>query len=115
MIAANRARRAVRRQRAAATRTTRRAARALATGQPQPATIHLIGRGLDAKTAKRFAGAFSRGVAPTAMGETVVKLKGRARKAVALKLYDLATFAARLAVYRPRDPHAAAQFASLAA
>ncbi|GLW00914.1 hypothetical protein Slala05_45450 [Streptomyces lavendulae subsp. lavendulae] len=49
------------------------------------------------------------------MGETVVKLKGRARKAVALKLYDLATFAARLAVYRPRDPHAAAQFASLAA
>ncbi|MFI1148685.1 hypothetical protein [Streptomyces sp. NPDC020817] len=115
MIAANRARRAIRRQRAAATRTARRAARALATGQPQPATVHLIGRGLDAKTAKRFAGAFSRGVAPTAMGETVVKLKGRARKAVALKLYDLAAFAARLAVYRPRDPHAAAQFASLAA
>ncbi|GAA3255877.1 hypothetical protein [Streptomyces lavendulae] len=115
MTAAARARRSTLRQRATAGRGARKAARALATGQPQPATIHLIGRGLDAKTAKRFAGAFSRGVAPTAMGETVVKLKGRARKAVALKLYDLATFAARLAVYRPRDPHAAAQFASLAA
>ncbi|MFK0217737.1 hypothetical protein ACIQWN_06020 [Streptomyces vinaceus] len=115
MTAAARARRGTLRKRAAATRTARRAARALATGTPQPASVHLVGRGLDAATAKRFAGAFSRGVTPTAVGETVVKLRGRARKAVAVKLYDFATFAARLAVYRPRDPHAAAQFAGLAA
>ncbi|AVH57798.1 MULTISPECIES: hypothetical protein [Streptomyces] len=107
--------RATLRLRAAATRTLRKATRALASGQPQTAKTHLIGRGLDPTTAKRFAGAFSKGVTPTATSETVIKLKGRARKAVAVKLYDSAAFMARLRVYRPKSPTAAAAFAALAA
>lgn len=101
--------------RSAATRAARRATKALATGAPQPAKTHLIGRGLAPALAKRFAGAFSKGVTPTAQGETVIKLKGRVRKTVAVKLYDSATFAARLATYRPRDKAAAAAFHALAA
>ena len=62
------------------------------------------------RTAKRFAGAFSRSVAPTAVAETRIKLKGRARKLVAAKLYDGRAFGARLASYRPKNPLAAVEF-----
>ncbi len=100
--------------RSAATRSTRRAVKAVATGAPQPASTHLIASGIDAGTAKRFAGAFSKGVAPTATGETEIKLIGRRTKRVAVKLYDTAAFAARLATYRPRNKDIAALFAQAA-
>lgn len=100
--------------RSQATRTTRRAVKAVATGAPQPAKVHMIAVGIDAATAKRFAGSFSTKVAPTATGETVIKLKGRRTKLVPVKLYDLATFTARLSVYRPRDLTAAWIFARAA-
>lgn len=100
--------------RSAATRTTRRAVKAVATGAPQPAKTHMIAAGIDVATAKRFAGAFSARVTPTLTGETTIKLKGRRTKRVAVKLYDLATFTARLAVYRPRDLTAAGIFARAA-
>ena len=100
--------------RSAATRKTRRAVKAVATGAPQPASTHLIASGIDAGTAKRFAGAFSKGVAPTATGETVIKLIGRRTKRVSVKLYDVESFTARLAVYRPRDITAAKLFDRIA-
>ncbi len=99
----------------AATRAARKAAKAVKTGAPQPAKTHLIAKGLDMATAKRFAGAFSKGVVPTATGETKVKLKGRRTKRVAVKLYDAVTFAGRLAIYRPKDKTAAALFTRIAA
>lgn len=102
------------RQRAAATRAARRAVKAVATGTPQPARTQLVAAGLDDHTAKRFAGAFSRGVIADGTRETSVKLKGRVRKTVAVKLYAPATFAARLSVYRPKDLTAAALFARAA-
>ena len=95
------------------TRTNRaasRARRAIATRTPQPARTHLTAAGIDDATAKRFAGAFSRGVQADGTRETTVKLKGRTRKTVAVKLYSARTFAARLAVYRPKDLTAAARF-----
>lgn len=101
--------------RATAFRSARKARRALATGRPQTAKTHLVGRGLAPTLAKRFAGAFSKGVTPTAIAETVIKLKGRVTKRVAVKLYDSTVFAARLATYRPRDKAAAAAFHALAA
>ena len=88
--------------------------KAVATGAPQPAKTHMIAAGIDAATAKRFSGAFSTKVTPTATGETVIKLKGRRTKLVPVKLYDLATFTARLSVYRPRDKEAAALFSRVA-
>jgi len=98
------------RTRAAHTRAARRAVKAVATGTPQTARTHLLAAGIDDQTAKRYAGAFSRGTTPTATGETVVKLKGRNRKQVTVKLYDAAPFPARLAAYRPKDLTAAARF-----
>lgn len=98
------------RQRATTYRATRKARRAVASGTPQTARTHLIAVGLDAGLAKRFAGAFSTRVIPTATTTAPIKLKGRVRRAVVVKLYDLATFAARLAVYRPKDVLAAARF-----
>jgi hypothetical protein len=100
--------------RSTATRVTLRAVKAVATGAPQAAKTHLIAVGVDAATAKRFAGAFSTKVVPTLVGETVIKLKGRRTKKVAVKLYDLATFTARLSVYRPKDITAAGVFARAA-
>lgn len=96
------------------TRSTRRAVKAVATGAAQSAKTHMIAAGIDAGTAKRFAGAFSKSVTPIATGETVIKLKGRRTKRVAVKLYDLDTFTTRLAVYRPKNPTAAALFARAA-
>lgn len=114
MTAATRTRRATLRQRAAATRAARKAQRAVATGAPQPARTQLVAAGLDDHTAKRFAGAFSRGVIADGVRETRIKLKGRVTKRVAVKLYSARTFAGRLAVYRPKDAAAAALFARLA-
>lgn len=110
MKASQRQQRQTLRTRSANTRAARRAHRAVATGLPQTARTHLVAAGLDDRTAKRYAGAFSRGTTPTATGETEVKLKGRTRKQVTVKLYDAATFGARLAVYRPKDLTAAARF-----
>jgi hypothetical protein len=106
--------RATTRQMAHDTRAVRRAQRAVATGVAS-AKSHLVAAGLDVDTAARFAGAFSRGM--TAQGKRAVslKLRGRRAKRVEVKLYDLATFAARLATYRPKDKEAAARFDAVAA
>ncbi len=112
--AVRRALAAVLRQRVRDTRTSRRAVKAVATGTPQPARTRLIAAGLDDATAKRFAGAFSKGVTPDDTRDTKIKLKGRVRKTVAVKLYTADTFATRIAVYRPKDKTAAARFAQAA-
>ncbi len=98
------------RDRSAAGRISRRSVKAVATGAPQSAKTHLIAAEIDAETAKRFAGAFSTKVTPTATGTTEIKLKGRRTKTVPVKLYDRETFVARLGVYRPKDKKAAALF-----
>ncbi|MGW2384378.1 hypothetical protein [Streptomyces sp. NPDC001658] len=110
MKASSRTARQTLRTRSANTRAARRACRAVATGLPQTARTHLVAAGLDDHTAKRYAGAFSRGTTPTATIQTVVKLRGRRTKTVPTKLYDTATFTARLAAYRPKDLTAAARF-----
>ena len=102
--------RRITRTRAANTRAARRATKAVATGTPQPARTQLVAAGIDDATPKRFAGAFSRGVQADGARETTVKLKGRTRKTVAVKLYAPVTFAARLLTYRPKDRTAAALF-----
>lgn len=109
-----RALRATLRRRTAETRATQRAVRAVATGTPQPVRTRLVAAGLDDATAKRFAGAFSRGLVADDVRETEIKLKGRVRKTVAVKLYAARTFAARLATYRPKDSVFAARFELLA-
>jgi hypothetical protein len=109
-----RALRATLRRRTAGTRATQRAVRAVATGTPQPVRTRLVAAGLDDATAKRFAGAFSRGLVADDVRETRIKLKGRVRKAVAVKLYAARAFAARLATYRPKDSVFAARFEALA-
>lgn len=91
-------------------RTTRRALKAVATGLPQTARTHLVAAGINDHTAKRYAGAFSRGITADATSQTSLKLKKRTRKLVTVKLYSADTFAARLAVYRPKDLTAASLF-----
>lgn len=91
-------------------RAQRRALKAVATNTPQTARTHLVAVGLDDATAKRYAGAFSRGMTADATGQANLKLKGRTRKQVTVKLYAATTFAARLSVYRPKDLTAARQF-----
>ena len=91
-------------------RTTRKSLKAVATGTPQTARTHLVAAGINDQTAKRYAGAFSRGTTPTTTADTVVKLKGRKTKRVTVKLYDRATFAARLTAYRPKNLTAARLF-----
>ncbi|MEU8839942.1 hypothetical protein AB0D97_12545 [Streptomyces roseus] len=98
------------RQRAINFRAARKARGAVASGTPQTARTHLVAAGIETGLAKRFASAFSTRVTPTATTTAPIKLRGRVRKSVAVKLYDLATFAARLAVYRPKDRAAAARF-----
>ncbi|MEU3982535.1 hypothetical protein AB0F77_20975 [Streptomyces sp. NPDC026672] len=112
--ATRRALRATLRRRTTETRAARRAVRAVATGNPQPARTRLVAAGLDDSTAKRFAGAFSRGLVADDTRETTIKLKGRVRKTVAVKLFAARTFTTRLATYRPRDTHFAARFELLA-
>lgn len=110
MIRTNRTRRHTLRTRSTANRATRKATRAVNTGHPQTARTHLTAAGLTDTTAKRFAGAFSRGITADAVTLTRIKLKGRARKTVQAKLYTHATFTQRLATYRPKDKTAAALF-----
>lgn len=98
------------RQRTREQRATRRARKAVALGTPQAARTHLVAAGIDDATAKRFTPAFSRSIAPTATSEKVIKLKGRSRKTVTVKLYDRVTFTARLMAYRPKDVTYAARF-----
>ena len=112
--ATRRALRATLRRRTAATRATQRAVRAVATGTPQPVRTRLVAAGLDDATAKRFAGAFSRGLVADDVRETRIKLKARVRKTVQVKLFTARTFAARLATYRPKDKVVAARFELLA-
>lgn len=106
--------RAALRQRRRDNQATHRARKAAATREPQAASIHLIAAGLTPADAKRYAGAFSRGVIANGTAETTVKLKGRVTKRVAVKLYDRATFSLRLATYRPKDRAAAARFERIA-
>lgn len=110
MKASSRQKRQTLRTRTTQNRATTRARKAVTTGTPQTARTHLLAAGIDTATAKRFAGAFSRGVTADTTTEATIKLKGRTRKAVPVKLYSATTFAARLAVYRPRDLTAAACF-----
>ncbi|MCI3279193.1 hypothetical protein [Streptomyces cylindrosporus] len=110
MKASSRSARQTIRTRSAQTRAAHRAHRQVATGLPQTARTHLVAAGLDDTTAKRYAGAFSRGVQADATVQAPVKLKGRTRKLVPAKPYDVSTFAARLSVYRPKDLTAAARF-----
>lgn len=107
--------RAAQRQLVREVRAARRAAKALATGAPQTAKTHLIAAGIPAALAGRYSGAFSRGVTPTAKITVTKKLKGRTAAQVEAKVYDLATFRARLATYRPRNAADAAAFAAVAA
>ena len=102
------------RARTAAHRAAQRARRAVNTGHPQPVRTRLVAAGLDDATARRFAPAFSRGLVADDTRETRIKLKGRITKRVAVKLYAAATFAARLATYRPKDKTVAARFELLA-
>ncbi|MFF2411838.1 hypothetical protein [Streptomyces sp. NPDC058092] len=98
------------RQRIREQRATRRAIKAVATSTPQTARTHLVAAGIDDATANRFAPAFSRNVTPTATRRTTIKLRGRHTRLVDVKLYDQATFAARLITYRPTNAAAAARF-----
>ncbi|OPC83032.1 hypothetical protein B4N89_20685 [Embleya scabrispora] len=94
-------------------RARRTATRAVATGLATAAD-HLTAAGIEPASAKRFAGAFSRGVEPTATTAGRIKLRGRVTKRVTVKLYDLPAFVARALVYRPKDRTAAATFERLA-
>lgn len=93
-------------------KTISRAAKAVSAGGAQSAKVRLVAAGISPATADRFAGAFSRGVTADGARTTQIKLRGRVRKTVQVKLYSETTFAARLAVYRPKDKTAAAEFAA---
>ena len=86
---------------------------------PHSAKEYLVALGMDQDTAKRFAGAFSKGVPAARRTMHMHKLPGKRRgdryKAVEVKLYDWDDFAGRLLTYRPaKDKNAAAKFAELA-
>ena len=100
-------------------RAVRRASRAVAGGEPQTARTHLLNAGVPVADVDRFVSAFSRGVVTTTSVRQVVHVRRSGAtqanhyKVVrrTAKTYDLATFHARLAVYRPKnDPAAAARF-----
>ncbi|MCT7357385.1 hypothetical protein N4P33_35375, partial [Streptomyces sp. 15-116A] len=90
------------------------ARRAVATSPLQPVRTRLVAAGLDDATAKRFAGAFSRGLVADGARTTKIKLKARVTRTVQVKLYSARTFAQRLATYRPKDRAFAARFEALA-
>lgn len=119
------ARRTMTRTRVAARRAARvvlDARRAVATGKPQTARTHMVNAGLPDADAERFASAFSRGVVTTTSVEQVVRVRrSTATQANHYKIvrrtaktYDLKTFNARLAVYRPKAADAAARFETAA-
>lgn len=106
-----------------AIRVERDARRAVATGKPQTARTHMVNAGLTDADAERFASAFSRGViTQTSVTQVVRVRRSKATQANHYKVvrrtaktYDLATFNARLAVYRPKAADAAARFETIAA
>ena len=100
--------------RTAEAKTISRATKAVTTGGAQPAKVRLIAAGISPTTADRFAGAFSRGVIADGTATAQIKLKGRVRKTVSVKLYSESTFVARLSTYRPKDKAAAVEFAAAA-
>jgi hypothetical protein len=123
--AARAARREMTRTRTAARRAARvvtDARRAVASKSPQTARTHLVNAGLTDEDAQRYASAFSRGVITKTSVEQVVRVR-RSKATQAnhyrivrrtAKTYDLKTFNARLAVYRPKDDAAAARFETVA-
>jgi hypothetical protein len=115
MIATSRNRRATLRGRTRANRAYDRAIKAVATGAPQPVRTHLLAVGLPAPVAKRYSGAFSRGIGSPVTTDVKRKIRGRFCLVVPVKLVTADVFAARLATYRPKDPAAARVFAALAA
>lgn len=98
-----------RRQLQRTVRAQRSAAKRVATARPQAARTWLLAAGMDAADAKRYAGSFSRGVSPTTVSLTTIKLRGRVTRPVPVKLYDQASALARLETYRPKDRGAAAK------
>lgn len=104
-------------------RTVTAARRAVAGGTPQTARVHLVNAGLTPADAERYASAFSRGVLTKTSVKQVVRVRrNKATQADhyrvvrrTAKTYDLKTFRARLAVYRPKDVTAAARFETVAA
>lgn len=96
---------------AAQARAVARAARVKRNGTPATARTLLVAAGLPDDIAKRYAGAFSKGV--EAMLPKVSKRipTGRRSKRVQVAVYTHAEFAARLATYRPKNAEHAALFA----
>jgi hypothetical protein len=96
----------------AQTRAVARAARVKRNGTPAPARTLLVAAGLPDELAKRYASAFSKGVA-TWNPETSKRVRTGAHrsKRVAVKVFTPAEFADRLATYAPKNPEHAAAFA----
>lgn len=116
MIASNRHRRAQLRTLRATQRRKARGVRTVNGAVVAPASAHLAAAGIPADVIDRYKSAFSRGLTPATVRNTVIKLAGRATKTVPVKLYDAARIRERLATYRPRkDVAAAAAFAAAAA
>lgn len=96
---------------AAQTRAVARAARVKRNGTPATARTLLVAAGLPDDIAKRYAGAFSKGV-EAALPKVSKRIPtGRRSKRVQVAVYTHAEFAARLAVYRPKNADHAALFA----
>lgn len=99
----------------------RQTAKAIRTGSPLTAKASLIQRGMDAETAARFSGAFSKTAGPGVATVTELKVR-RSRStgrlvvlAVDAKTFTPAQIATALLTYRPKTNKAAAQlFARLA-
>jgi hypothetical protein len=113
-----RQRRAIRRDQArrlrataAQTRAVARAARVKRNGTPATARTLLVAAGLPDDIAKRYAGAFSKGVEATLPKVSKRIPTGRRSKRVQVAVYTHAEFADRLATYRPKNAEHAALFA----
>lgn len=99
-------------------RVQNRARRRIATQTPQPARVWLVNLGIAPDYAQRFASAFSRGMVPTTLSTTKIKLKKdsrRSERVVPVKLYGFPAVKKRIADYRPKsNPEAATEFARAA-
>ena len=116
MIESSRQARSQLRQLVRCNRSVSRATKALRTSDVQPLRVHLVGRGLDPRTAKRYAGAMSRTLKVTAGQQTTtIKLRGRRRVLVNVWVYRTGQVTKALRTYRPRNAAAAEQFARIAA
>lgn len=108
----------LRRELGKTTRHRNRVRRLTASREPQPARVWLEQVGVDEDLARRFAPQFSRGVTPTAVGETAIKLHPHSRhgfKTVPVKRYSRDAFLRHLREYQPKDPVARREFARAAA